>query len=165
MTIASAYVLSFIAMLLLECRTTDPSSYLQWVIAINIFFILGGFLLLVVAVYGVNSMLRRLHGHNPSYYNIIYAAILGVIFALTAAYIGVSSWNTWAQWDSDYNDIDHTYLILEEAKLAVAYYTLYLIAVLAAGAIAIASLVSIRSQGTQGVSSSRPISTPLLTPS
>src|SRR4051812_22075765 len=97
---ASGYGLLIIATVLLQCHTGEPKSYYQWAISFFLFFRLSSFLLLVVVVYTVNDLFRKYHGHNPVYFKIIYGVILGVIGALTCAFIGVICSNQWKAYDS-----------------------------------------------------------------
>lgn len=141
--------------MLRECRTTDPYSYYQWGIAFIIFFRLSIFLLLVLVVYNMNNLLRQIHGHNPSYFKFIYGFILVVMGALTCGLIGIQCYNFSVAGFVSSGD----FLYNEEIRLGLAYYVMYLVSVLAAGALATATIVSMRARGTpRGVSP--PIDTP-----
>ncbi|KAF2189008.1 hypothetical protein K469DRAFT_748203 [Zopfia rhizophila CBS 207.26] len=99
------YVLGYgcriIATVLQECGTSSIRSYFHWAIAYNIFFILAYFLLLYIVLHGVNIELRNCLGNNPKFLWIIYGVVLGFMFILTVAYIGLSSYNLWAIYGED----------------------------------------------------------------
>lgn len=63
--------------------------------------------------------------------------------ALTAGYIGVQSYNYWAQTDI----LGASALYDEVQKLALAYWVLYLVAVVIAGVLSIVTVVSMRPTG------------------
>lgn len=131
--------------MLRECKTTDDNSYYSWFIAWTVFRELGLYLLLVVVFYGVNDLLRNHLGSNPGLFKILYGIVLGIMGVLTAAYLGLECYNLWLLTD-DGMDSDQERHIWEELRLAIAYYVLYLIVVIAGGALSIVSIVSMRSR-------------------
>ncbi|KAF2796596.1 hypothetical protein K505DRAFT_359177 [Melanomma pulvis-pyrius CBS 109.77] len=136
--------LLIVATMLQECRTTDFRSFYQWAIAFLLFFRLSNFLLLVLVVYNVNDLLRQLHGHNPSYFKFIYGFILAIMGALTCGLVGIQCYNASV---SAYVSSGPS-LGDAEIRLRLAYYVLYLVSILAAGALAAATVVSMRARGT-----------------
>jgi hypothetical protein len=144
LTVNSANALLIIATLLNQCDTLDnPYDYYKLLIPITIFENLAHFLLLVVVVYGVNSLLRQHHGHNPSYFNFIYGFILVVVGGLCAGLIGISCWND-SVYASAYYNGTHLYA---EVYVRLTYFVLYLLAVIAASIMAAATIFSMRARG------------------
>lgn len=137
------FAMQIVATMLQECKTMDIFDYYNFAIAYNIFEKLANFLLLVVVLYGVNSLLRSHSGNNPSSMKIIYGAVLGVMGILTCVVIGMQSYNYWtfteAGWDAD------TYLY-SSTKVAMAYYVLYLLSAIGAGVLALMAVMSMRSR-------------------
>lgn len=130
-----AYALDIASTVLVECETLAGSSYYSIAIAMTVFYYLAYWTLLFVVVYMLNTTLRD---HTIVIIKIVLLAIVGIVFAITAAHIGVSSWNLWAVTDAGY--WSNSRLIIRSAKeLRVAWSVLYLLAVLAAGVLALMS--------------------------
>ncbi|KAF2687623.1 hypothetical protein K458DRAFT_167431 [Lentithecium fluviatile CBS 122367] len=141
----TGYGLKIIGTMLRECKTTDYYTYYDWSIAFGIFFYLANFLLLVVFVWGVNILLRERIGSGRGVYKAICLVILGVIGALTCGYIGLHSYNQWTV-TPDGQDANVYGKGDDETKLAMAYYSLYMISVVASGVLSIVTIVSMRSK-------------------
>jgi hypothetical protein len=124
--------------------STGYYTYYSWAIAFGIFFKLANYFLLVVTVWSVNMLLRERLNAKRSLYKTVCLVILGVMGALTAAYIGLDAYNTWTVTPEGRSVRDS--LADQETQLAVAYWVLFLVSVLAAGAMAVVSLLSLRSK-------------------
>ncbi|KAF2269133.1 hypothetical protein CC78DRAFT_529387 [Lojkania enalia] len=138
-----SYALKIVGTMLRECDTTPWRSYFNWAISWSVFDQLAYFILLVLVFYIVNDAIRERIGENPSYFKIIYGAVLGIMGALTAAIIGVVCYNLWTLTeDGKYEDS----LSYEEGKLGTAYYVLFLLSVLGAGALSIVNIMSMKAK-------------------
>lgn len=139
------YALWIIGTVLRECGTTPFYSYNDWALAMNIFWRLGTFFLLIVVVYGINNALREKLGSGQSFVKMFCLADLAIMGALTAGFIGLQSYNIWlstpAGQDSDGDTKYH-----EEYQLAVAYWVLYILSVVGAGVLALVTIVQLRSR-------------------
>jgi hypothetical protein len=163
LTTRSGYACSIISTVLQQCGTTDPYSYYHWQIAIVIFLYIDYWLLLVVIVYSLNTMLRQQLDHPTAISKIVPAAIVGLMGPLTGAVAGLRAYILWAQtnrinWFSRW---DLYSLVEAQQKLQAAYYSLYLVSLLASGGLALMTIMSLRStRKAAGVSSN--INTQLL---
>jgi hypothetical protein len=148
LTLNSGFALLIIGTMLLECGTTPYRTYFDWAIAWNIFFRISSLLLLVCTFWGVNSALRQKLGHNSTLIKVASGIVLGFIAVLTAALIGVTCYNVWAQTQYDwYYDDSNLRLIDSQNRLGLAYWIFYLLAALAGGALSIVNVVKMRSSG------------------
>jgi hypothetical protein len=113
-------------------------------IAYGIMWRLGEFLLLVVAVWGLNTVLRqRLAGRHQTLFKIICGVVLGLVGIFGATSIAVASYNTWTRTSAaDYDDRS----LSEGTYLGLTYRVLYLVASFIGGALALFSLFRLRSQ-------------------
>ncbi|OAL52110.1 hypothetical protein IQ07DRAFT_403499 [Pyrenochaeta sp. DS3sAY3a] len=143
------YGLELIAAVLQECGTADSSTYFGIYIATNIFYYLAYWLLLFVVVYTLNTMLREHLGGMTSVYKVIYIAILGFMFALTVAQIGISSYNLWTQTNGGY-DANAEPIIQPAEGLRIAYIVFYLVSVLVSGALSLQAIFAMRSRRLPG---------------
>jgi hypothetical protein len=145
LTVNSAYALIIIASLLRECRTLDnPYDFYSFAVAYGIFFKLANYLLLVVVVWGVNSLLQQRLG-SGQISKVVSLVILGVMGALTCGYLGLGAYNSWTSTpDGRRSDLNRKYN--EENKLTLAYWILYMLSVLASGGLSIVAVVSMRSK-------------------
>jgi hypothetical protein len=146
----SGYTLIIIGSVLRECRVGSIYDYYNYAIAFSVFFRLSTYLLLVVVVWGVNSVLRDHLGNHPGFFKIIYGAILGVVGAIMVSYLGIQCYNLWLNTD-DGQESDGDSLGFEQERIGVAYYALYLIAVVVSGALSMMAVVSLRSRRAGGV--------------
>jgi hypothetical protein len=137
------FALLIIATMLRECGTTPYFTYFNWAIAYTIFLYLGLFILLVTFFWLVNDQLRALSGGQPGFFKFLYGIVLGFIGILTAAVIGLRCYNYWTF--TDYGS-DAVPLTSETNKLGLAFYVFYLLIAMAAGALAIVNIVSMRSK-------------------
>lgn len=135
--------------MLQECGTADSSTYFGIYIATNIFYYLAYWLLLCVVVYILNTMLREHLGGMTRVYKVIYIAILGFMFALTVAQIGLSSYNLWTQTNAGY-DANAEPVIYPAEGLRIAYIVLYLVSVLVSGALSLQAIFAMRSRRLPG---------------
>jgi hypothetical protein len=131
--------------MLRECETTPFYSYYNWSIAFGIFFKLGRYLQLVILVWSVNMVLRERVGSGRGVYKGVCLAIVIIMGAITAGLIGLSSYNLWTVTPAG-QDSFHDSLGDQELQLSVAYWVLYMLSVLAGGALALVSLFSMRSK-------------------
>ncbi|PVI02191.1 hypothetical protein DM02DRAFT_653818 [Periconia macrospinosa] len=95
-----AWALMIIFAIVRECGSGDYNSAMGLSITCSIFFNLGTFLLLFLAVWKVNSMLRQRLGHTGKFtlHKIISLVIVIVMAVLTAAYIAMNSYQTWSNY-------------------------------------------------------------------
>ncbi|KAF2027895.1 hypothetical protein EK21DRAFT_70981 [Setomelanomma holmii] len=135
------YILSVISTVLQQCGTIGYYDYFNWAIAITVFAFLGYWLLLFVVVYTLNSMLRAQTGHRPVVFKIVTLAIVVLMGILTCTLIGMQSYNNWTQTEAGY-DTNADAIIWETARFRVAYYALYMLSVLASGALALITIIS-----------------------
>jgi hypothetical protein len=144
-----------IATLLLQCGATSPYTAIDWSIAINVFINIGYWLLLVVVVYTLNIMLRQQLGQVPALLKIALLSIVGLMGVLTGVKIGLTSYVTWTQLNG-YSSFGYRYGSFSYTavqQFTTAYMSLYLVSVFAAGALALMSIMSLRSRrGPAGVS-------------
>ncbi|KAJ4375161.1 hypothetical protein N0V83_002245 [Neocucurbitaria cava] len=141
-----SYALDLISLVLQECdATTNNDTYFSIYIATNVFWYLAFWLLLFIVVYVLNTMLRQHLGGATRVFNIVYLAIVGVMFALTAVQIGISSYNLWTQTDAGY-DSNSEMIVRPAEELRIAYNVLYLLSVLASGALALMTVFALRSR-------------------
>lgn len=145
LTYSSQFLLSFIARVLQECDTISYYDWYDWQIPITIFGHLGLWALLFVVAYTLNAMLREQLGHFTAVFKIPCLAIVGIMGAITCAWVGVASYNYWTQTKTGFRQ-DAEPLFDVHQQLIVAYYSLYMVSVLAAGAIALMSILSLRSR-------------------
>lgn len=152
LTIHSGWVLIVISVTLLECGAIRKS-YFDFQIALNLFFNLGNYLLLVIVVWGVNSLLAERVENRHSAVKIITLLITGVMGALTAALIGMICYILWTNTSAGQESLD-TFAGLQQyyttvfnySRYAVAYWALYLLSVIAAGGLAISTITRMRSR-------------------
>ncbi|KAF1973419.1 hypothetical protein BU23DRAFT_138393 [Bimuria novae-zelandiae CBS 107.79] len=146
-------VLLVVGVTLLECNVVFVGNYSYFQLAFNIFFGLGNYLLLVIVVWGLNTLLIGRLNSGKSVVQILTLAITGVMGVLTAAYIGLSCYMAWSRTDAGLASLesseasDRFYSItMSYQKYAVAYWALYLLSVIAAGGLAIATITRMRSR-------------------
>lgn len=145
----STYALSVISQVLQECDTITIYDYYNWQIPIVIFSFLSYWLLLFVVVYTLNAMLREHLGQFTAVFKIACLAIVGIMGALTCGLIGVVSYNRWTNTEAGL-DRDATFFVDAEVNLRIAYWVLYLLSVLAAGALALLTIFQLRSRRDRG---------------
>jgi len=131
--------------MLRECKSSGYDSYYNLVIAYAIFFRVSNYILLVVVVWSVNILLRKRLNSGRTFYKGICLAIISVMGALTCGYIGLSSYNTWTLTAAG-SEFFRRSKSAEAIKLAVAYWILYLLSIVASGALSIVTLLSMRSK-------------------
>jgi hypothetical protein len=135
LTTGSGYACSIIATVLLQCEATEIYSIYRLQIPITIFINLSYWFLLFVVVFTLNSMLRQQLGH------------VGIMGALTAGKIGLSSYINWSQTEVGWSRSSYNRgLVLTLQQYNVAYYSLYLVSVLVSGGLALMSIMSLRSR-------------------
>jgi hypothetical protein len=144
-----------ISTILLECDVSANSmSYYQWSIATVIFSFIGNWLFLVVIVFNLNALLRRQLdiGHSNMVFKIIPLAIIGIMGVLSGTLAGLTAYVNWylstAIWRYERNGL--LALSLAAARLRIAYWILYLVSVLASGALALMTISSLRKAGKAG---------------
>ncbi|CAO2654286.1 Nn.00g110190.m01.CDS01 [Neocucurbitaria sp. VM-36] len=140
-----SYGLDLISSVLVECGTVNLNSYYSLLIASNVFWYVGYWLLLFVIVYVLNTMLRERLGGVTVVFKVIYLAILGLMFALTCGQIGLSCYNLWTQTDAGY-DAGAQLLTYSAERVRIAYSVLYFLSVLASGALSLVTVFSLRSR-------------------
>lgn len=150
LTVNSGYSLIIIGCVLRECRVGSIYDYYNWAIAFTVFFRLSTYLLLVVVLWVVNSALRDHLGNHPGFFKIIYGIVLGIVGVIMAVYVGIQCYNTWLNTDAG-SDSDGEYLGDEQEQVTVAYWVLYLVAVVLSGALSLMAVVSLRSRQAGGV--------------
>ena len=97
-------------------------------------------------------MLRAQLGHMATIFKVIFLAIVGVMAVLTCTLIGLQSYNNWTQTEAGSDGYARP-LLQETARFRVAYFTLYMLSVLASGALALMTIMSLRkSRSPAGVS-------------
>ncbi|KAF2876584.1 hypothetical protein BDV95DRAFT_230963 [Massariosphaeria phaeospora] len=141
-----AYTLLIIAIVLLECGTTPSRTYYHWAITFTVFFRLATFLLLVVFASVMNTVLRERLGYGSKIFNIAQGVVLGFMAIVMGAYVGLQCYNLSFNFRSSGRSSRSPLLNYEQERLALAYWMLYLLSVLASGAFAIVTLVSMRSK-------------------
>ncbi|KAF2819822.1 hypothetical protein CC86DRAFT_334935 [Ophiobolus disseminans] len=142
-----AYACSIVATVLQECETTSYFSYYNWAIAISIFLNLGYWLLLFVVVFTLNTMLQAQLSHASNLYKYLLLAVVGLMAALTCGQIGFSSYINWSQTELGRSTRSYRhvpYLVAQQYR--AAFYSLYLVSVLASGALALKTILSLRSR-------------------
>ncbi|KAF1848429.1 uncharacterized protein K460DRAFT_275791 [Cucurbitaria berberidis CBS 394.84] len=140
-----SYGLELIAAILQECDTINTDRYYSLLIATNVFWYLAYWLLLFVVVYVLNTMLRERLSGVTAVYKVIYIAILGVMFAITCGQIGLTCYNLWTQTEAGY-DANADLIVHPAEQLRVAYSVLYLISVIASGALSLMTIATLRSR-------------------
>ncbi|KAL5384145.1 hypothetical protein PMIN06_005737 [Paraphaeosphaeria minitans] len=146
-----AWALVILGTVLGECWVLPSAfDYYNFVITFNVFFNIGQWLLLFIQVWGVNRLLSKRLGSDQAVVKVTTLAVTGVMAVLTAGYIGLSSYNRWTVvngwgYDAPLEHIDRTKMD-DERKLAAAYWILYLLSVIAGGAISAALLMQMRSK-------------------
>jgi hypothetical protein len=147
LTTGSGYACSIIATVLLQCEATEIYSIYRLQIPITIFINLSYWFLLFVVVFTLNSMLRQQLGHTSTIYKGALIAIVGIMGALTAGKIGLSSYINWSQTEVGWSRSSYNRgLVLTLQQYNVAYYSLYLVSVLVSGGLALMSIMSLRSR-------------------
>ncbi|KAH7091280.1 hypothetical protein FB567DRAFT_589176 [Paraphoma chrysanthemicola] len=139
-----ANALAMIRAILQQCGTIAYYDWYKWSIATNVFSYLAGWLLLFVVVFTLNSMLQnQKDGLIKTPVKIILLAIMMVMGLLTCAAIGLQSYVNYSQ--SDLGSYSTNYALLyATVKLRTAYDALYMISVLAAGALALITILALR---------------------
>jgi hypothetical protein len=143
----SCYICQVVSTVLQECRTTGYQSYYDFHIAILIFSFIGNYLLLVVVVYNLNSMLRRQVDHSNAIFKIVPLAIVGVMGILMCVLAGLGAYLNWSNKERlfyGYRAEDDLKIAEAYPKLQAAYYSLYLVSVLASGGLALMTILSLR---------------------
>jgi voltage-gated potassium channel Kch len=149
----SANALQIIDILLVECDTfANFWDHYKILVPVIIFAYLAYFLLLVMVVYNVNDLLRQQHGHNPSYVKYIYGSTLVVVGGVTVGLIVLECW-------SYFNNF-----VFAGPRIRLAFYVLYMLAVIIASVMAAATIFSMRSRGTSNRVSSPSYLSPSCTP-
>lgn len=129
--------------------------YFDFVITYYVLFNIGQWLLLFIQVWGVNRLLSKRLGSLQAVVKIVTIAITGVMAALTVGYVVLFSYNRWALGRGRYTLFRTSYYrsdpykiqyIDVEHKLAAAYWILYLLSVLAGGAISLPLLMKMRAK-------------------
>ncbi|KAI8938269.1 hypothetical protein NX059_005928 [Plenodomus lindquistii] len=143
-----AYALDLVSMVLLECGTVASTLY-SLAIASSIFYLLAYWTLLFVVVYTLNTLLRE-HLESPSKaIKMLLLAIVGVMFAITAAHIGVTSYNLWAATDDGYSS-NANFIIHPAEQLRVAWNVMYFLSVITAGVLSLLTIFAMRSRRQSG---------------
>ncbi|KAF2853985.1 hypothetical protein T440DRAFT_476597 [Plenodomus tracheiphilus IPT5] len=143
------YAIELSATVLLECNTVVRSSYYALAIAMTVFYYLAYWILLFIVVYTLNTMLREHLGSSSSTLKIVLLAIVGVMFAVTAAHIGITSYNLWTATDAGYSS-NANFIIHPAERLRTAWNVLYFLSVIAAGFFALMTLFAMRSRSQSG---------------
>jgi hypothetical protein len=128
-------------------------NYYDFQIAFTLFFNLANYLLLVIVVWGVNNTLVGRLNSGQSVVKVITLILSGFMGLLTAALIGLSCYISWSRTpagsdmlESSTNFDKYIDVVWSYQKYALAYSVLYLLSVIAAGGLAIATLVRMRSR-------------------
>jgi hypothetical protein len=148
LTASSSYILDLANSVLIECQTTGYSTYYSISIASSIFYGLGAWGLFFVVVYQLNTMLRENLGGRTGVFRIAPLVIVGVMFAMTVGYLGLSSYNLWTETNAGYNN--GSWLYLPQEKLQLARQVLYLLGLMASGALSMMTIFSMRSRSLSG---------------
>lgn len=123
----------------------NGDSYLSLLIAIDIFAYLAYWMLLFVVVYVLNTMLCERLGGVTLVLRVIYIGILGLVFVLTCAQIGVSSYNTWTQTEAGF-DADATPIVYPAERVRLAYNVMYFLGVIASSVLSLMAVFALRSR-------------------
>lgn len=145
-------MLILLAVTLLECGVIWRNYY-DFQIAFTLFFNLANYLLLVIVVWGVNNTLVGRLNSGQSVVKVITLILSGFMGLLTAALIGLSCYISWSRTpagsdmlESSTNFDNYIGVVLSYQRYALAYSVLYLLSVIAAGGLAIATLIRMRSR-------------------
>ena len=144
----SGWVLTVLAVTLLQCSVIGRDYY-NFQLAFNLFFNLSNYLLLLVVVWGVNSVLAERSGTSSSAIRLMIMGIVGVMGALTIALISLVSYLSWVSTSADYLTMSSSGLAATSMayyQFGIAYWTLFLLSVIAAGGLAIATILRMRSR-------------------
>jgi hypothetical protein len=166
----SGLILEISATLVNECGRSDPyrdwKTYYNLVISYTVFFHISQFLLLVVFVWGINSLLNNHLGNRPSSLKMIYGVVLTITALLLVVYTGLLCYVYYRH--SHYSDGFGYWSGLTSARniIGLVYWILYILIVIASGTLSIMGLLRLRKrQNVARVSSPRPfrfaISAPL----
>lgn len=148
----SGFTLLVVSVTLLECGVIFRN-FFDFQIAYTLFFSLGNYLLLVIVVWGLNTILVGRLNSSRSAIKAITLVVTGFMGLLTAALIGLSCFIAWRNTEAGRdtlvtNDQFEKYLdvLLSYQKYVLAYWVLYLLSVIAAGGLAISTLIRMRSR-------------------
>ncbi|KAJ4347184.1 uncharacterized protein N0V89_011123 [Didymosphaeria variabile] len=145
------WALTILGTVLRECWVLPTLyDYYDFVIVFSIFFNIGQWILLFIVVWGVNRLLSQRLDSSQGIVKVATLAIVGVMAALTAGYTGLNCYNTWqamARGTSGYRYVVNYKTYYDAEKFAVAYDVLYILSVVAGGAISMALLMKLRSKG------------------
>jgi hypothetical protein len=151
---ARTYACSIISTVLQQCDVGASMSYYSWSIAIVIFSYISYWLFLVVIVFTLNAMLRRQLdvGHSNTVYKIIPLAIVGIMGLLSCALAGLTAYTNHSLATSRFLSAssDLYLIIIDQTRLNLAYWVLYLVSVLVSGALALMTILSLRKAGKAG---------------
>lgn len=137
-----SYFLSNLMTVLSECDTVDNNSYYPVAIVYSIFYKIADYFLLVVAVWGVNIILRDRLGSYPAFMKIVINSTLSFMALLTIPFIVILSYNLFQFTDAGgYDRMAYEYM-----QFAVAYWTLYLVNLLVGGILALISISELRTR-------------------
>jgi hypothetical protein len=149
LTAPSQHILDLITTVMMECDTMDYSKYYNMLIASNIFYFLGTWGLFFVVVYQLNTMLRAQLGGLNAVFKVVPLVIVVVMFAITAGYLGLSSYNIWTETDAGYSG-GGSWLYGPQVKLQLAKSVLYLLGLIISGALSMMTIFAMRSRGLPG---------------
>lgn len=137
-----AYTMWNIMSVLTECQVADNNSYYPVAIVFSIFYKTADLFLLIVAVWGVNAILRDRLGTHPVIFKMVINSTLSLMTILTIPLIAIHSYNLFQYTDAG---LSRTKGYLW-AQYSVAYWTLYLITLLIGGVLAIISITQMRTR-------------------
>lgn len=131
--------------------STDMDMYYNWSIASYVFYGLETMLLLYVVIWTLNTMLRKQLGHNPSALKTALIADLVVLGCLLIASVVMYCYVTWLSMDSYMNrrsvrDFDYRAIYIVD----LTFWCLYLVSIIAAGALAVLAVSSLHAKRVAG---------------
>lgn len=137
-----SFFMSNIMTVLSECDTVDNNSFYPVAIVYSVLYKIADYFLLVVAVWGVNIILRDRLGSYPAFMKIVINSTLSFMALLTIPLIAIRCYNLFQLTDAGGSDrILYAYI-----QLSVAYWTLYLVNLLVGGILALISISQLRTR-------------------
>lgn len=136
-----SYTMWNIITVLWECNTVDVNTYYPVAIVFSIFYKIADYFLLIVAVWGVNAVLRDRLGSYPVIFKIVINSTLIFMAILTIPLIVIDSYNLFQSTDVGGESKLYVYY-----QLSVAYWTLYFVVLLIGAVLAIISITQLRTR-------------------
>jgi hypothetical protein len=146
LTNASTNACSIIATALEQCEVILITTYFDWHAAIAVFTYVSYWLLFVVVVFTLNIMLRQQLSDSTTIFKTILLVATGVIGLLTCVLAGLTAYVNYASPRASRSWLGSDILTWSTAvaNLRAAYFSLYLVSILASGGLALATILSLR---------------------